>query len=130
METPAHLTREASRVLRSLAHLCWKVVRFHSSPRGGLIVTATKNGLLAALELPLPNLAEAEEACVARLEALLVHSAYDPTDATPPVLVVTLPGDLADVVPHHAQTLKKARPTGLAFWRGFLEHRSGAYEDT
>ena len=31
---------------------------------------------------------------------------------------------------HHAQTLKQARPASLAFWQGFREHGSGAYEGT
>ena len=37
---------------------------------------------------------------------------------------------IAQATQHHAQTLKQARPASLAFWQGFREHGSGAYEGT
>ena len=42
----------------------------------------------------------------------------------------TLVNGMRAITPHHAQTLKQARPASLAFWQGFREHGSGAYKGT
>lgn len=99
MAAPPSVKGREKRLLAQLATLDWKVVRLHHSPRGGVIVTAVKNGRVAALELPSldsePPVGGWDEA----LESCLRDAAYDPIDTGPPFLVVALPNELAELVP-------------------------------
>lgn len=99
MVAPTKLIREPGYILSWLADLSWKVVRLHYSPRGGLIVTALKNGRVATVELPRAIPREAHVAWMNGLDSLFARAAYDPTDTTPPVLTLALSDDLAELVP-------------------------------
>jgi hypothetical protein len=99
VETSTQLNCETGQILSLLTDLCWTVVRLHASPRGGVIVTALKNGRIATLELTLPRPGEPHRAWVERLDGMLASSAYDPTDTAPPVLTVAVSDDVVDLVP-------------------------------
>jgi hypothetical protein len=102
----------AGLILASLEDLPWKVVRVHLTRRGGVIVTALNGGRIAAVELPAQSPDEAQRAWIARVDRLLEQSAYDPTDASPSVLLLALPNDFAELVPDTGFELSCARFEG------------------
>lgn len=93
-------------VLTSLDALSWKVARLHHTPRGSLIVTALKNGRIAALELPTPRPDEPHPVWMNRLSELLSACAYDPTDTAPPVLMRIVSEELADLMPQLSAAIR------------------------
>jgi len=98
----------AGLILASLEDLPWKVVRVHLTRRGGVIVTALHGGRIAAVELPAQSPDEAQRTWIARVDQLLEQSAYDPTDTSPSVLLLTLPNDCAELVPDTGFELSSA----------------------
>ena len=89
-------------VLGLLGRLCWTVTRVHETPRGSLIVTAVRQGRIASAELPERAAEEPSVAWLARLEHALCENAYDPAASEPPLVVLPVSEELAELVPSDA----------------------------
>ena len=97
-------------VLGCLRRLSWKVTRLHRSPRGSLIVTALRHGRVTSVELPEPCEREPALAWLARLDAALCRNAYDPADSPPPLMVLALSEELAELVSSRELREESSRP--------------------
>jgi len=86
-------------VLDSLYRLSWTVTRLHRSARGGLIVTALRDGHVASAELPERAAQEPLGSWLLRVEQALLENAYDPAGSAPPLLVLSVSGELAELIP-------------------------------
>lgn len=97
--SPISAWRARENALGSLRRLAWTVTRLHESPRGSFIVTALRRGRVSSAELPQRRDEEPAVAWLERVEAALCRNAYDPTDSAPPLVVLRLSDDFAELVP-------------------------------